>query len=213
MIKLNSDTLPRLLVNSRYLDIGREQYSGKEEQEYLVECLQSANWLVKSLKQRAETILKVATALVHMQEDYFTKGVQHLKPLTLRDVAQEVGVHESTVSRVTNGKYIGVWQGVYEMKYFFSVGVGRTKGSGLHSAESVRHKIKNIVEIETADIVLSDDRIVEILNADEVAIARRTVAKYRANMHIPSSVQRRRERSLQRHNILHLPSAGGEERS
>ena len=196
MVELNSDTLPRILVNSPHLDIRREKYFVKEEQQYLVECLQSAKWLVKSLQQRAETILKVATALVHMQEDYFTKGVQYLKPLTLRDVAQEVGVHESTVSRVTNGKYIGILQGLYEMKYFFTAGVGRTKGSNLHSAESVRHKIKKLVEIETADSVLSDDRIIEILKADRVDIARRTVAKYRVTMHIPSFIQRRRERSL-----------------
>ena len=163
----------------------------------MIECLRSANWLVKSLQQRAGTILKVATALVHMQEDYFIKGVQHLKPLTLRDVAQEVGVHESTVSRVTNDKYIGTWQGVYEMKFFFSVGVGRTKSNNLHSAEAVRNKIKKLVEIETEDSVLSDDRIVEILNADGVDIAWRTVAKYRVTMRIPSSIQRRRERSLQ----------------
>ena len=106
-------------------------------------------------------------------------------------------MHESTVSRVTNGKYIGVWRGVFEMKYFFTVGVGRIKGGKLHSAESVRHKIKKLVEIETADRVLSDDRIVEILNTDGIDIARRTVAKYRDTMHIPSSIQRRRERSLQ----------------
>ena len=119
------------------------------------------------------------------------------KPLTLRDVAQEVGVHESTVSRVTNGKYIGNWKGVYEMKFFFTAGVGRTKGCDLYSAESVRHTIKRLIEIETADSVLSDDRIVEFLKADGVDIARRTVAKYRVTMHIPSSIQRRRERSLQ----------------
>lgn len=197
VVELNNDTLPRVLVNSRYYAVVREKSRRKEEQQYLIERMQSANWLVKSLQQRAETILKVATELVHMQEDFFTKGVQHLRPLTLRDVAQEVGVHESTVSRVTNGKYIGIWRGVYEMKYFFTAAVGQNMGGDVHSAESVRHKIKDLVDAETADTVLSDDRIVEMLSAEGVDIARRTVAKYRETMHIPSSIQRRRERALQ----------------
>jgi RNA polymerase sigma-54 factor len=197
VVELNNDTLPRVLVNSRYFAMVREKSRRKEEQQYLIERLQSANWLVKSLQQRAETILKVATELVHMQEDFFTNGVQHLRPLTLRDVAQEVGVHESTVSRVTNGKYIGIWRGVYEMKYFFTAAVGQNPEGDFHSAESVRHKIKDLVDAETADTVLSDDRIVEMLSADGVDIARRTVAKYRETMRIPSSIQRRRERALQ----------------
>ena len=197
LVELNSDTLPRVLVNSRYYAVVREKARRKDEQKYLIERMQSANWLVKSLQQRAETILKVATELVHLQEGFFTKGVQYLRPLTLRDVAQEVGVHESTVSRVTNGKYIGMWRGVYELKYFFTTAVGQTAAGDLHSAESVRHKIKNLIEAETADSVLSDDRIVEILSQDGVEIARRTIAKYREAMHIPSSIQRRRERALQ----------------
>ncbi len=197
VVELNNDTLPRVLINSRYHAVVRDKTRRKEEQEYLIERLQSANWLVKSLQQRAETILKVATELVHMQEEFFAKGVKFMRPLTLRDVAQEVGVHESTVSRVTNGKYIGMWRGVYEMKYFFTAAVGQTMAGDLHSAESVRHKIKDLIEAETADSVLSDDRIVEILSRDGVDIARRTVAKYRDTMQIPSSIQRRRERALQ----------------
>jgi RNA polymerase sigma-54 factor len=197
VVELNNDTLPRVLVNSRYYAVVRDKSRRKEEQEYLIERMQSANWLVKSLQQRAETILKVATELVHMQEEFFAKGVQYLWPLTLRDVAQEVGVHESTVSRVTNGKYIGMWRGVYELKYFFTAAVGQTAADELHSAESVRHRIKNLIEAETADSVLSDDRIVEVLSANGVDIARRTVAKYREAMRIPSSIQRRRERALQ----------------
>ncbi len=197
VVELNSDTLPRVLVNTRYYAIVRDKARRKEEQEYLIERLNSANWLVKSLQQRAETILKVATELVHMQEEFFNKGVQHLRPLTLRDVAQEVGVHESTVSRVTNGKYIGMWRGIFELKYFFTTAVGQTESGDLHSAESVRHRIKDLIEAETADTVLSDDRIVDILSESGVDIARRTVAKYREAMHIPSSIQRRRERALQ----------------
>ncbi len=197
VVELNNDSLPRVLVNSRYYAVVRDKACRKEEQQYLIERLQSANWLVKSLQQRAETILKVATELVHMQEEFFAKGVQYLRPLTLRDVAQEVGVHESTVSRVTNGKYIGMWRGIYELKYFFSGAVGQTVAGDLHSAESVRHRIKRLVEAETADSVLSDDRIVAILSEDGVDIARRTVAKYRESMRIPSSIRRRRERALQ----------------
>ena len=197
VVELNNDSLPRVLVNSRYYAVVREKTKRKQEQQYLIECLQSANWLIKSLQQRAETILKVATELVHMQEEFFNKGVQFLRPLTLRDVAQEVGVHESTVSRVTNGKYIGMWRGVYELKYFFTAAVGQTHTGEMHSAESVRHRIKDLIEAETADSVLSDDRIVEILSVDGVDIARRTVAKYRESMRIPSSIRRRRERSLQ----------------
>jgi len=197
LVELNGDTLPRVLINSRYYAVVREKARRKDEQKYLIERMQSANWLVKSLQQRAETILKVATELVHLQEEFFAKGVQYLRPLTLRAVAQEVGVHESTVSRVTNGKYIGMWRGVYELKYFFTTAVGQTASGDLHSAESVRHKIKGLIEAETADSVLSDDRIVEILSRDGVEIARRTIAKYRESMRIPSSIQRRRERALQ----------------
>ena len=197
VVELNTDTLPKVLVNSRYYAVVREKAKRKNDQEYLIERMQSANWLVKSLQQRAETILKVATELVHIQEEFFTKGVQYLRPLTLRDVAQEVGVHESTVSRVTNGKYMGMWRGVYEMKYFFTAAVGQTAAGDLHSAESVRHRIKDLIDAETPDSVLSDDRIVEILSEDGVDIARRTVAKYRETMRIPSSIRRRREHALQ----------------
>jgi len=196
-VELNNDTLPRVLVNNRYYASVSRQARNKDEKEYLAERLQSANWLVRSLHQRAQTILKVATEIVRLQDAFLTHGVQHLRPLTLRDVAEGVGVHESTVSRVTNGKYMSTPRGLFEMKYFFNGAVGTT-GDGMdsHSAESIRFRIRSLVDRETADDVLSDDQIVAILRKDGVDIARRTVAKYREAMRIPSSVQRRREKGL-----------------
>jgi RNA polymerase sigma-54 factor len=198
IVELNSETLPRVLVNNRYYAVVRERAREKSEQEYLIDCLQSANWLVKSLQQRAQTILKVATEIVRQQEEFFTKGVQYLRPLTLHNVATEVGVHESTVSRVTNNKYLGTARGIYELKYFFSGAIGQGADGTAYSAESIRFKIKSLIENETVDNVLSDDMIVDILSKAGVEIARRTVAKYREAMQIPSSMQRRREKSLQR---------------
>ena len=166
-------------------------------QEYLIDCFQSANWLVKSLQQRAQTILKVATEIVTHQKAFFDGGIQDLKPLTLHKVAETVGVHESTVSRVTNNKFLGFSRGVFEMKYFFSPAIGENSPGETKSAESVRFVIKRLIAAERPDGVLSDDSIVNILSRDGVTIARRTVAKYREGMRIPSSVQRRREKALQ----------------
>lgn len=198
IVELNSETLPRVLVNNRYYAFVRKKAREKDEQEYLVDCLQTANWLVKSLQQRAQTILKVGTEIVRQQEEFFAKGIQFLRPLTLHHIATEVGVHESTVSRVTNNKYLGTARGIYELKYFFSGAIGRNADGTSFSAESIRFKIKNLIENETVDNVLSDDMIVEILGKSGVEIARRTVAKYREALQIPSSMQRRREKSLQR---------------
>jgi RNA polymerase sigma-54 factor len=195
-VELNNDTLPRVLVNNRYYASVSRQARTKDEKEYLAERLQSANWLVRSLHQRAQTILKVATEIVRLQDAFLTHGVQHLRPLTLRDVAEGVGVHESTVSRVTNGKYMATPRGLFEMKYFFNGAVGTAGGADSHSAEAIRFRIRSLVDRETADDVLSDDQIVTILRKDGVEIARRTVAKYREAMRIPSSVQRRREKGL-----------------
>jgi RNA polymerase sigma-54 factor len=197
-VELNSETLPRVLVNNRYYAVVRARAREKTEQEYLIDCLQSANWLVKSLQQRAQTILKVATEIVRQQEEFFAKGVQYLRPLTLHNVATEVGVHESTVSRVTNNKYLGTARGIYELKYFFSGAIGQSVDGVSFSAESIRFKIRNLIDNESVDNVLSDDMIVDILSKSGVEIARRTVAKYRESMQIPSSMQRRREKSLQR---------------
>ncbi len=192
IVELNTETLPRVLVNSRYYaEISENGRSGAEKT-YISECLASANWLVKSLNQRAKTILKVAKELVKQQERFFTDGVEHLRPLNLRTIAEAIDMHESTVSRVTANKYMATSRGIFEMKYFFTSAIASAEGGDAYSAESVRHKIKELVEAEAVDAILSDDKIVDILRADGVDIARRTVAKYRDALRISSSVQRRR---------------------
>ncbi len=162
--------------------------------EFLSESLATANWLVKSLDQRANTILKVAAEIVRRQDAFFVHGVTHLRPLILRDIAEAIEMHESTVSRVTSNKYISTPRGLYELKYFFTQAIAGSGGADSHSAESVRHRIKTLIDAEPPEKVLSDDRIVEILKAEGIDIARRTVAKYREGMKIPSSVRRRREK-------------------
>ena len=192
LVELNSDTLPRLLVNARYFASVSAKARDKESKTYLTECLNNANWLVKSLDQRARTILKVASEIVRQQDGFLTYGVRHLRPLNLRTIADAIGMHESTVSRVTSNKYISTPRGLFELKYFFTAAIQSLDGSESHSAEAVRDRIKEMIEREEAREVLSDDRIVAMLTADGVHIARRTVAKYRESMRIPSSVERRR---------------------
>jgi RNA polymerase sigma-54 factor len=194
-IELNSETLPRVLVNNRYYSEVSGAARSKADKDYLTERYQQANWLVKALHQRATTILKVATEIVRQQEGFFRHGVQHLRPLVLRDIAEAIEMHESTVSRVTSNKYMATPRGIYELKYFFTSAIAAASGGEAISAEAVRFRIKALIDGE-ADNVLSDDRIVAILLKDGVDIARRTVAKYREAMRIPSSVQRRRERSI-----------------
>jgi RNA polymerase sigma-54 factor len=194
LVELNNDTLPRVLVNNQYLAHLKGAVRRKEDRKYLSECLQSANWLVKSLHQRATTILKVATEIVRQQEMFFIGGVQHLRPLVLKDIAEAIDMHESTVSRVTSNKYISTPRGIYELKYFFTQALGSLAGGEAHSAESVRHRIKALIHAEPADKVLSDGSLVATLQGEGVDIARRTVAKYRQSMGISSSVQRRREK-------------------
>jgi RNA polymerase sigma-54 factor len=196
LIELNNDTLPRVLVNTRYYSKVSRSVSGKPDRDYLSERLQSANWLVKSLDQRANTILKVATEIVRQQEAFFVHGVSHLRPLILRDIAEAIGMHESTVSRVTSNKYIATPRGLFELKYFFTSSIPAANGAAAHSAESVKFKIKGLIDAETASEVLSDDRLVELLRDEGIDIARRTVAKYREALRIPSSVLRRRDKSL-----------------
>ncbi len=197
IIELNTETLPRVLVNrSYYAKVSRGVKSDKDK-EYLVDCLQTANWLVKSLDQRARTILRVAEEIVRQQDGFFTHGIQHLRPLNLKTVAEAISMHESTVSRVTSNKYIATGRGVFELKFFFTSSIASSsQESEAHSSEAVRHRIKQMIDSETAKMVLSDDKIVERLRTDGVDIARRTVAKYREAMRIPSSVQRRREKRL-----------------
>jgi RNA polymerase sigma-54 factor len=191
-IELNSDTLPRVLINQRYHAKVSGATRSKADKTYLSDCLSSANWLVKSLDQRANTILKVASEIVRQQDLFLEKGVQYLKPLNLRVVAEAIGMHESTVSRVTANKYITTPRGIFELKYFFTASIAATNGGEAHSAEAVRQRIRELIERETADTVLSDDKLVEILVKSGIDIARRTVAKYRESLRIPSSVQRRR---------------------
>ena len=193
-LELNSETLPRVLVNRTYYAEINETTSGKKEKEFLVDCLQSANWLVKSLDQRAQTILKVATEIVKQQDAFFTYGVTHLKPLNLRTIADAIQMHESTVSRVTSNKFIATNRGTFEMKYFFTSAISATSGGDSHSAEAVKHHIRQAIDAESVDKILSDDALVKLLRDSGIDIARRTVAKYREAMHIPSSVQRRREK-------------------
>jgi len=194
-IELNSDTLPRLLVNSRYYAQVSKGARDKDAKTYLTECLNNANWLVKSLDQRARTILKVSSEIVRQQDGFLTYGVRHLRPLNLRTVADAIGMHESTVSRVTSNKYIATPRGLFELKYFFTASIQAVNGQEAHSAEAVRDRIREMIEREQAIEILSDDRIVSLLTADGVNIARRTVAKYREAMRIPSSVERRRLKS------------------
>jgi RNA polymerase sigma-54 factor len=156
--------------------------------------MQQATWLEKSLDQRARTILKVATEIVRQQETFFTHGVSHLRPLNLRTIAESIGMHESTISRATANKFMATPRGIFELKYFFSSSVPSAGGGDGHSAESVKHRIRKLIDNEASDAILSDDAIVGHLRPEGIVIARRTVAKYRDLMHIPSSVERRREK-------------------
>ncbi|MBU6474854.1 MAG: RNA polymerase factor sigma-54 [Alphaproteobacteria bacterium] len=191
-VELNSDTLPRVLVNQTYYTEISKNAKAKKDKEYLAEQLNTANWLVRAMDQRAQTIMKVAGEIILQQEAFFNYGVEFLKPLVLRDIAAEIGMHESTVSRVTNNKYIGTPRGVFELKYFFSSGVSSADGAAEFSSEAIKAKLKTLIDAEDPAAILSDDDLVSALKQDGVDIARRTVAKYREAMKIPSSVQRRR---------------------
>jgi len=191
-VELNSETLPRVLVNQTYYATVCKSTTRKEDKSYLVDCLQTANWLVKSLDQRARTILKVAQEIVKQQDGFLTYGVRHLRPLNLKTVADAISMHESTVSRVTANKYMATNRGLFELKYFFTSAIAATSDGDAHSSEAVRDRIRAMIEAEPASDVLSDDKIVEKLKGDGIDIARRTVAKYREALRIPSSVQRRR---------------------
>ena len=196
IVELNAETLPRVLINNRYYARISRATRNKSERDYLTDRLQAANWLVKSLHQRATTILKVAAEIVEQQDGFFRHGVQSLRPLILRDIADAIGMHESTVSRVTSNKYIATPRGLFELKYFFTSAIAASRGGEAHSAEAVRFRIRHLIDREAAESTLSDERIVELLQAEGVDIARRTVAKYREAMRIPSSVQRRREKLM-----------------
>lgn len=196
VVELNTDTLPKVLVNQQYLSELSEIGSDKEAKAFVSDCLSNANWLVKALDQRARTILKVATALVKTQSQFFEHGVRFLKPLTLKDIADEIEMHESTVSRVTNNKFMSCPRGMFELKYFFTSAISAGDGGDAHSSESVKYRLKELIDNEDPKKILSDDKLVIMMKAEGIDIARRTVAKYREAMKIPSSVQRRRLKNM-----------------
>ena len=194
-VELNSDVLPRILVNRTYYASVTGKTRDAAEKSFLVDCLQTANWLTRSLDQRAQTILKVATEIVRLQDEFLARGIAFLRPMTLKLVADAIDMHESTVSRVTSSKYIATPRGLFEMKYFFTTALASSSGAADHSAEAVRHRIRQLIEAEPADAILSDDSIAATLQREQgVEVARRTVAKYREAMNIPSSVLRRRQK-------------------
>ena len=192
-VELNQATLPRLLVNRRYYQELKSGPQDRASRAWLSECLQSANWLVKALDQRARTIIKVVSEIVKRQQGFFERGVAAMRPMTLREVAEAIGMHESTVSRVTSNKYLLCDRGLFELKYFFGSGVASAEGDGA-AAEAVKAGIKALIESETE--ILSDDAIAALLKKEGFDVARRTVVKYREAMAIGSSIQRRRLRKI-----------------
>jgi RNA polymerase sigma-54 factor len=192
-VELNQATLPRLLINRRYYQELRSGPQDKNSKAWLSECLASANWLVKALDQRARTIVKVVSEIVKRQQGFFDHGVSALTPMTLRDVADAIEMHESTVSRVTSNKYLLCDRGLYELKYFFGSGVASSEGDGA-AAEAVKAAIKDLIDAESE--ILSDDAIAALLKQRGMEVARRTVVKYREAMGIGSSIQRRRQRKI-----------------
>ena len=212
LVELNSDTLPRVLVNQVYYSQLSKNIRKDGDKSYFSDCLQNATWLVRALDQRARTILKVATEIVRQQDGFFTQGVAHLRPLNLKAVADAIQMHESTVSRVTANKYMATNRGSFELKYFFTASIASADGGEAHSAEAVRHQIRQLIDAELASAILSDDSIVERLRSSGIDIARRTVAKYREAMRIPSSVQRRRDKQSMIGNALTAPAVSDRSR-
>ncbi len=192
-VELNHETLPKVLINQEYFTQVSQNATQKKDKQYVNDQLSSANWLVRALDQRAQTILKVASALVEEQDAFFNYGIEFLRPLTLKDIAEKIEMHESTVSRVTTNKYIGTPRGIFELKFFFSTALVSSGGIA-HSAESIKARIKSLIDNEDPKKILSDDKIVDILKDEKIDIARRTVAKYREAMHIGSSVLRRKQK-------------------
>ena len=193
-VKLNHETLPRVLINQDYVAMIETGQGDKKDKKYLTDKLYSANWLVQAMDQRAQTILKVASEIIDAQEGFFLFGVEFLKPLTLKDIAEEIGVHESTVSRITIDKYIGTPRGLFPLKYFFGSGVGSSGGGADIAAEAIKAKIKTMIDAVDPKKILSDEALAQLLQKDGIDIARRTVAKYREAMNIASSSGRRKQK-------------------
>lgn len=195
LVDLNPETLPRVLINQTYHARVTKVARTDTDKAFIAECLQTANWLTRSLEQRARTILKVASEIARHQDGFFAHGVEHLRPLNLKTIADAISMHESTVSRVTSNKYIACLRGVFEMKYFFTASIASTGYGEAHSAEAVRWRIKQMIDGEEPNEVLSDDALVARLKGSGIDIARRTVAKYRESLRIPSSMDRRRDKA------------------
>jgi len=194
-VQINGETLPRILVNHGFYTAAKNQARTPADRTFLQNCMSTANWLTRSLDQRRQTMLKVAREIVRQQEGFFLHGVRSLKPLSLRDIAEQVSMHESTISRVTSSKYMQTPRGTFELKYFFTPAIQATGSGDAYSSEAVKDRIRELIANESPRRILSDDTIVTILNSEGIDIARRTVAKYRESLRIPSSVQRRREKS------------------
>ena len=198
-VELNMANFPKIMVNKRYYKKITAETRNVKDKQYLTEQFGSANWLVRALEQRAQTMLKVGGELVKQQDAFFRLGVKYLKPMTLKHIAAETGYHESTISRVTNGKYLLCPRGTFELKYFFTSALARAEGKGEDvSSQSVKHYISEMIGSETPDHILSDDEIVDGLRERNITVARRTVAKYREALNIPSSPKRKRLK----HNAL-----------
>lgn len=191
-LELNTETLPRLLVNGEYYSQIKANASDEKEIKYISESFSSANWFIKAINQRAETILKVATEIVIQQEEFLDKGIMYLKPMIQSNIAEKLDIHESTVGRVTSNKYISTPRGVFELKYFFSSAIQGSMGNGDISNKAVKQVISELINKETIDNILSDDKISERLKSKGMNIARRTVSKYRKSLNIPSSTKRRK---------------------
>jgi len=191
-IFLNDEGIPRLRISATYRRMQREgQLSQPEAKHYLEDKLRSAVWLIRSIEQRRQTLYKVANSLVKFQRDFFDHGLAHLKPLVLKDVAEDIGMHESTVSRVTTNKYMYTEQGIFELKYFFHSGI-ESYGGETMSSLTVKDRIKKLVAAEDPAKPLTDQQLVEALAAENVKIARRTVTKYRRELKLPPANRRRR---------------------
>lgn len=195
-VELNMQNFPRVMVNKRYYKKVSTGAHSSDDKKYLSEQLSSANWLVRALEQRAQTMLKVGSELVKQQDAFFRLGVRYLRPMTLKDIAAKTGYHESTISRVTAGKFLICPRGMFELKYFFTSALARTEGGGDVSSEAVRHHIREMIDKESPDHILSDDEIVDMLKERNITVARRTVAKYREAMGIASSPKRKRLKAM-----------------
>ncbi|MFY9398542.1 MAG: RNA polymerase factor sigma-54 [Desulfomonilia bacterium] len=191
VVVLNEEDIPVLRLNKQYQDMMSSNCTGKIARDYLTECFKSAQWLLKSIQQRQQTLCKVTESIVKFQREFLERGIAHLKPLVLRDVAEDVGMHESTISRVTSNKYVHTPQGTFELKYFFNSGISRSDGSFVAS-QSVKNEIENIIKAEDPKHPLSDQAIAQLLEKKGVRIARRTVAKYRELLGIVPSNRRKK---------------------